>query len=100
VADAANSGDEVAKAAVLKTAKILGEALADVSVITSPKAIFLFGGLTKAGALLIDEVKHHMEKNMLYLFKGKIKLLISELGDNAAIMGASALVWAELENQQ
>lgn len=100
VADAANSGDEVAKAAVLKTARILGEALADVSVITSPKAIFLFGGLTKAGALLIDEVKHHMEKNMLYLFKDKIQLLISELGDNAAIMGASALVWAELENQQ
>lgn len=99
VADAANSGDEVAKAAVLKTARILGEALADVSVITSPKAIFLFGGLTKAGALLIDEVKLHMEKNMLYLFKGKIQLLISALGDNAAILGASALVWAEMENQ-
>jgi glucokinase len=100
VADAANAGDEVAKAAVLKTAKILGEALADVSVISSPKAIFLFGGLTKAGAMLIDEVKHHMGKNMVYLFKDKIQLLISELGDNAAIMGASALVWAELENQQ
>ncbi len=98
VAVAAAEGDRVALSAIKKTAKILGEALADVSVITSPEAIFLFGGLTKAGTMLLDEVKIHMDKNMLYIFKDKIKLMISELGDNAAILGASALAWCELEH--
>lgn len=98
VATAAASGDAVAMAAIKKTARILGEAIADVATITSPKTFFLFGGLTKAGDMLIEEVRQHMDKNLLMTYKGKVQLKISELGDNAAIMGASALVWAEVES--
>ncbi|MCK9205598.1 MAG: ROK family protein [Salinivirgaceae bacterium] len=97
IAMAAASGDFIAVEAIKKTGKRLGESLADIVAITSPEAIFLFGGLANAGKILTDEVQHHMDKNMLYIFKSKTQLKLSQLNNNAAIMGASALVWNEIE---
>lgn len=93
VADAANQGDLLAKDIFAYTGKMLGEALANVASVTSPKAIFFFGGLAKAGELLFEPVREAMEKNILFLYKDKISLLPSELGDDAAVLGASALIW-------
>ena len=71
-------------------------ALADVVTVTSPEAIFLFGGLSKAGKLLFEPTQWYMEENMLFVFKNKVKLLPSGIqGKNAAILGASALIWQE-----
>ncbi|HAM99158.1 MAG TPA: glucokinase [Marinilabiliales bacterium] len=97
IAMAAASGDFIAVEAIKKTGKRLGESLADIVAITSPEAIFLFGGLANAGKILTDEVQHHMDKNMLYIFKSKTQLKLSQMNNNAAIMGASALVWNEIE---
>ena len=93
VADAANNQDLLAKEIFAYTGKMLGEALANVAAVTSPKAIFFFGGLAKSGDLLFDPVRETLEKNILFLYKDKISLLASELGDDAAILGASALIW-------
>jgi len=93
VADAANEGDSLAMEIFAYTGKMLGEALANVASVTSPKAIFFFGGLAKAGELLFDPVREAMEKNILFLYKDKISLQASELGDDAAILGAAALIW-------
>jgi glucokinase len=61
---------------------------------SSPEAIVLFGGLTKAGDLIMKPVRKHMEKNLLPIFQNKVKLLFSELKESdAAILGASALAW-------
>jgi glucokinase len=61
---------------------------------SSPEAIVLFGGLTKAGALLLNPTRKHMEANLLPIFQNKVKLLFSELKEaDAAILGSSALVW-------
>ncbi len=100
VADAAQNNDPIALETIKRTAKMLGEAIADVTAITSPEAIFLFGGLTKSGRLLFDQVQYYKEKNMLSIFSNKTKLLASELGDNAAILGSSGLVWAELDKEE
>ena len=71
-----------------------GYALADVVTVTSPEAIFLFGGPAKAGNLILDPIKWYMEEDMLITFKNKVKVLPSELQNkNAAVLGASALVW-------
>ena len=76
------------------TGQKLGYALADAVTITSPEAIFIFGGLAKAGDLIFDPIKWYMEENMLIAFKNKVKVLPSELQNkNAAVLGASALVW-------
>ncbi|WP_321279296.1 ROK family protein [Marinifilum fragile] len=93
VAEAANQGDSVALETFKYTGKMLGEALANVASVTAPEAIFLFGGLAKAGDLLFDPVKEAMDENMLFLYKDKVKLLPSQLGDDAAILGAAALIW-------
>lgn len=94
VYEAAIQNDEVAKDIFLFTGKILGEALADFVAFSAPEAIVLFGGLTKSGNLIMEPIVDNMEKNLLALWKGKIKVLFSELKESdAAVLGASALAW-------
>jgi glucokinase len=94
---AAEQGDELALEVFDFTAKKLGLALANVVAITSPEAIFLFGGLAKAGKLILEPTKKYMEEYMLQVFKNKVKLLPSGLhGGDAALLGSAALVWQNL----
>ena len=94
VFDAAVAGDKLAKDVFEFTGEILGEAFADFISFSSPEAIILFGGLTKSGDLLMKPVKEAMDKNTMAVFRGKVKLLISELKESdAAVLGASALGW-------
>lgn len=94
VYDAAISGDGLAQEIFETTGAILGEAFADFVTFSSPEAIILFGGLTKAGDLLMNPIRHHMEKNVLNIYRGKTKLLFSQLKESdAAVLGASALGW-------
>ncbi len=94
VFDAAMEGDEVAKEIFNFTGKILGECLADFVAFSAPEAIVLFGGLTKSGDLILDPIKENMEKNLLPIWRGKVKVLFSELKEaDAAVLGASALAW-------
>lgn len=93
---AAEQGDPVAKEAFRFTGELLGRALADVVTVTSPEAIFLFGGLSKAGKLIFEPTQWYMEENMMFFFKNKVKILPSGIqGKNASILGASALIWQE-----
>ncbi len=94
VSAAAEQGDPIAREAFRFTGEMLGRALADAVTVTSPEAIFLFGGLSKAGKLIFEPTQWYMEENMLSVFKNKVKLLPSGIqGKNAAILGASALIW-------
>jgi glucokinase len=94
VYEAAIKGDKIANEVFRFTGQILGEALANFVMFSSPEAIILFGGVIKAGKLLLDPVKENMEKNLLPIFQNKVKLIFSELIESdAAILGASALVW-------
>ena len=92
VSQAAARGDAIAKEVFEFTGEMLGRALADFVAITSPQAIFLFGGLAKAGEILFEPVRRAMEANMLNIFKNKAQVLPSQLGDDAAILGSAALV--------
>jgi glucokinase len=94
VYDCAVQGDALAKEVYRFTGQILGESLANFIMFSSPEAIILFGGVIKAGDLIMQPTKEHMEKNLLPIFQNKIKLVFSELREaDAAILGASALVW-------
>lgn len=94
VYDAAVSGDKLAKEIFDYTGKILGESMADMAAFSSPQAFILFGGLTKSGDLLMKPLIEAFEKNLFKTYKGKIKILISELKESdAAVLGASALGW-------
>ena len=94
VYDAAVQGDKLAQEIFEFTGNILGEALADAIAFSSPEAIILFGGLAKSGDYIMKPITKAMENNLLNIYKGKTKLLVSELKDSdAAVLGASALAW-------
>lgn len=94
IQDAAMAGDTFALELYDYTAKILGQTLADMVAITSPQAIIFFGGMARAGELLLGPTRRYMEDNVLNIFKNKVAFLPSALPDaDAAILGASALVW-------
>ena len=99
ISDAAKEGDKIAIRAFEHTGKMLGFKLADVVAHTNPDAIFLFGGLALAKDLIFEPTRRYMEQNLLSIYKGIIKLLPSKLNSqNAAVLGASALVWNYAEN--
>ncbi|MBE6294661.1 MAG: ROK family protein [Bacteroidales bacterium] len=94
VYNAAMNGDKTALEIFNFTGNMLGEAIADFIAFSSPQAIILFGGLTRAGDLLLEPIKKSVDKNVLHTYKGKVQILISQLKDSdAAILGASALAW-------
>lgn len=97
--EAARRGDAIALRAFEHTGAMLGFKLADVVAHTNPEAIFLFGGLALAKELIFEPAQKHMEENLLYIYRDKVKLLPSELStQNAAVLGASSLVWAGRES--
>lgn len=94
VYEAARNGDKLAQHIFKTTGTMLGEAIADFIAFSSPEAIILFGGLTRAGNMLLEPVQEAVDRNILHTFKGKARILISQLKDfDAAILGASALAW-------
>ncbi len=91
---AAAKGDKLAKEVYEFTGKMLGEACADFTAFSSPEAFIFFGGLTKAGDLLMKPLVESYNNSVLKIFKGKAKFLISGLeGSSAAVLGASAVGW-------
>ena len=94
VAIAAGKGDELAKEIFEFTGSLLGEACANFAAFSSPEAFIFFGGLTKAGDLLMKPIIESYQKNVLNIYKGKAKFLVSGLdGSSAAVLGASAVGW-------
>lgn len=94
VFQAAEKGDAVAKRIFDYTGKVLGEACADMCAFNSPEAFVFFGGLTKAGDYIMTPLREAYDNSVLRNYKGKTQLLISTLsGEEAAVLGASALAW-------
>lgn len=91
---AAAKGDKLAKRVYEFTGEIMGEACADFAAFSSPEAFIFFGGLTKAGDLIMNPIKKSYDKHVLKTFKGKAQFLVSALeGSSAAVLGASAVGW-------
>lgn len=98
IAEAAERGDVLAIRAFDQTGEMLGLKLADVVAHINPEAIFLFGGLTLAKGLILEPTIRSFEENLLFVYRGKVKLMASGLNSkNSAVLGASALAWEKYE---
>ena len=98
IANAAKKGDKLALEVFDYTGKMLGLKLSDTVAHLSPEAIFIFGGVAKAGEILLNPIKKYLDQYSLNILKGKTKILPSQIpGEKAAILGASALAWKEFE---
>lgn len=94
VSIAAGKGDKLALSVYEFTGKMLGEACADFATFASPEAFVFFGGLTKAGDLLMNPIKRAYQEHVMPVFRDKAKFFISSLDDaSAAVLGASAIGW-------
>ena len=97
IANAAGDGDKIALLAFDKTAEYLGRVIADAVMFSSPQKIFLFGGLANAGDILLVPAKKYANDFILENMRGSYEIEISQLpAANAAILGASALIWEKL----
>ena len=94
VSIAAGKGDELAKEIYEFTGKMLGEACADFAAFSSPEAFIFFGGMVKAGDLIMEPIKKAYEAHVMPIYRGKAQFLVSGLdGASAAVLGASAIGW-------
>ena len=94
VYEAAKDGDKLALKVFDFTGKMLGRSFADFIAFSSPEAIVLFGGLARAKEFLLPPIEEAMNANVLPLWRGKVKIVFSQLKESdAAILGASALAW-------
>lgn len=97
IAEAAAANDPVAVRALDFTAEKLAFGIHNAIGFSSPEAVFLFGGLAKAGEMLFEPVRKYVEKNVQPIFRGTVKILPSGIPENnAAVLGAAALVWNEM----
>ena len=98
IAGTASEGDELSLDVFDYTAEILALAIVNAVVVTSPEAIFLFGGLVKAGNLLLDPLHKHVKALVQPVFRDSFKILPSAIPEtNGAVLGAAALAWKELK---
>ena len=94
VSIAASKGDELAQEIYAFTGKMLGEACADFAAFSSPEAFIFFGGMVKAGELIMKPIREAYDAHVMKVFRGKAQFLISGLdGASAAVLGASAIGW-------
>ena len=92
VSEAANNGDTLAKSVYDFTGRCLGAAAAEFAAFSDPEAVILFGGVSKAGDLLLSPMKEEFDRKALHLYSGKVKFMCSTLKDaDAAILGAASL---------
>jgi len=98
IVEAAEKNDIIALEAIDYTAEMLAFGICNATVFSSPEALFLFGGLVKAGELLLAPVREYVAQNTMTIFKGTPKVLPSGiLESNAAVLGAASLAWNELK---
>ncbi len=97
IAEAALAKDPVALEAFDYTADMLALAIVNAVAVTSPEAIFLFGGLSNAGSVLFDPVRLYVDEYIQPVFKGSVSILASGIKENnAAVLGSAALAWKEI----
>jgi glucokinase len=98
IVEAAEKGDTIALEAIDHTAEMLAFGICNAVVFSSPEAVFLFGGLVKAGEILLSPVREYFDQNVMPIFKGTVKILPSVISEsNAAVLGAASLAWNELK---
>ena len=98
VSEAALRGDALALQAFESCGRTLGMKLADSVAHLSPEAIIISGGMASAGALIFEPTRRSLEEHLFPIFRNKVRIIPSQLTENnAAVLGAGALIWNVLQ---
>ena len=91
--EAARKGDRLTSIVVEEAISYLGIAIANITNILNPEMVVLVGGITNEGEKLLIPLKGEVKKRAFYSNYKSLKIVIGELGGNAGVLGAAALLW-------
>lgn len=89
--DEAKAGDEIAKELVDELGEILGATLSNLACVVNPETIVIGGGVSKAGAILVDTIQEHFKETAHYACRDT-RFELATLGNDAGIYGCAALI--------
>ena len=92
LADAANAGDPIALKAFRRGATAVAAMIASVGAVCDLDRVVIGGGVAKSGALLFDPVREVLAVHAGLSFLHDLKVVPAELGGDAGLVGAAALV--------
>jgi glucokinase len=89
VTDRARKGDRAARALVLRTGRYLGIGVSNLANLYDPQAVIFTGGFARNNWDIIHE--YLLNEVREQAFSQNLQLLLTELGDDAGLVGAGAL---------
>ena len=92
LADAANAGDPVALRAFHRGATAVAAMIASVGAVCDLDLVVIGGGVAKSGALLFDPLREALAVHAGLDFLRDLRVVPAELGGDAGLVGAAALV--------
>jgi glucokinase len=90
----AAAGDEIALAAMRRAGGALGLAIASATHLCDLDLVTIGGGLSQAGALLFEPLEETLRARARMEFARRVRVLPAELGQEAGLVGAAALILA------
>ena len=99
IMEAANNGDQYAIELFSDAGYKIGKALAILIHIMNPQAIVLSGRGAKVGRILLAPIQQALHKYCIPRLSRGTELLISELGFDAELVGASVLVMENFDKE-
>ncbi|MEK7789351.1 MAG: ROK family protein [Planctomycetota bacterium] len=95
--DAAFQGDKASLDIIKETGHYLGVALVNIMHILNPEVIVLTGGMIGSGDLLMNPIKQVIKEKAFEASAKETKIVFSQLGNDAGIIGAAGCLLNELE---
>ena len=86
VFDAAKAGDAIAIGLVDEVCEILGSTLSNIACVVNPEIIVIGGGVSKAGDILLDNIKKHFVETSFMACR-ETKFVLAGLGNDAGMYG-------------
>jgi glucokinase len=93
VSEAAEAGDPLAGRVWDETIEILGSAIANILDVFNPELIVLGGGVTRAGAQLLDPVRELGLRLAMHPAAGSGDVVLAGLGDDLGLVSAAAVAF-------
>jgi glucokinase len=90
VTNQARAGDRAARALVLRSARYIGIGVANLANLYDPEAVIFTGGFARNNWDLVHD--YLLQEVRDQAFSQNTQLLLTELGDDAGLMGAAAVV--------
>ncbi len=99
VSQAAQAGIPLARAIITNAAEAIGVGLVNVIHIFNPQVIVLGGGVTQMGPMLMEPALRIVQERTMKIPLDAVRIVLAELGGNAGLVGAGALVYYYMQAQ-